>query len=143
MKYIPILIYIACLFVSCSKENNTAPVPPSDTSVIFLFAMRGNGSGDETFAAKTTDTMIINKVLTQLDLPPEKRNLHIHGIVVAGDGGYNLNWDWHFIPDKWDIVESSMELCDGDPKFVTRDILSKDSTAWFCPWASYVLRRQQ
>jgi hypothetical protein len=143
MKYIPILILIACIFVSCNKENNTAPIPPSNTSEIFLFAMRGDGSGDKIFAAKTSDTIIINKLLRQLDLPPEKRNLHIHGIVSAGNGGFNLKWDWYLIPDKWDVVESSMELCDCDPQFVTRNILAKDSTAWFCPWASYVFSKQE
>jgi hypothetical protein len=142
MKYMTILILAACIFLSCTKEENTAPIPPSNTSAIFLFTIRGDGSGDKVFAAKTSDTVIISKLLKQLDLPPEKRNLHIHGKVSAGNGGYNLKWDWHIIPNEWDVVESSMELCDCDPQFVTNNLLVKDSTAWFCPWASYVISKQ-
>lgn len=96
---------------------------------------------DYSFVAKTSDPAVVAKVEDQLALPLSERNLHIHGDIVRGNDGYNNNWSWHFVPDAWDMVEISTEVCDGRPQMVEDDLdYWVDQVGYFCPWNSVVLR---
>jgi hypothetical protein len=74
----------------------------------------------------------------------EERRLHISGVIASGNGGHNLRWSWHFVPEAWDLTEVSIGLCDGTPEMVERDL-----SYWlgrvqrFCPWQSYVLQERR
>lgn len=60
----------------------------------------------------------------------------------ARGAGHNLSWSWHFVPGRWDMVEISVEACDGSPRMVENDLDYRvDRVGDFCPWASYVLER--
>lgn len=94
---------------------------------------------DYTFVAKTSDPDVIGKVEDQLALPFGERHMHIHGDIARGDGGFNENWNWHFVPDRWDLVEISVEVCDGRPRMVEEDPdYWIDQVGYFCPWSSRV-----
>ena len=120
----------------CSDDDGPAG---GNGSVMFRFGIRQDDVGAEDFIAMTSDPEVIEMARAQLVLPTEERLLHIHGPIARGDGGHNLSWGWHFVPGEWDLVEISMELCDGNPSAVEADIDTwVDAIGVFCPWNSYV-----
>jgi hypothetical protein len=131
------MIPIAAVFLFCSSDD--PPTAPPQRS--FLFAMRGIPGAEGQFVASTTVPRVLAVVESQLALPEEQRMLHINGPVATGNGGHNLGWSWHFRPGEWELVEISIELCDGRPQMVEDDVdkwIADVGT--FCPWASYVVR---
>ncbi len=104
----------------------------------FLFGTRGVPDPEGQFVAATSDPSVLAKVEGELALPASERRLHISGPIAAG-GGSNLSWSWHFVPDRWDLVEMSAEVCDGTPAMVESDVEGWVSgVGIFCPWGSYV-----
>lgn len=99
---------------------------------------------DYSFIAKTSDPEVIDKAESQLQLSLDQRGLHIHGDIERGNEGYNNDWSWHFTPDSWDLVEVSVEVCDGRPQMVEDNLdYWVDDVGYFCPWSSVVLREVQ
>ncbi|MBA4313164.1 MAG: hypothetical protein C0417_11105 [Chlorobiaceae bacterium] len=105
----------------------------------FEFGNRVYQSG-ENFVAVTSDSAEILVIEAQLTLPESLRDRHIHGILAHGNPGYNLTWHWHFIPNQWRVVETSVEVCDGLPSWIERDTALWTDGWIFCPWSSYLLR---
>ncbi|UCD17092.1 MAG: dockerin type I repeat-containing protein [Candidatus Zixiibacteriota bacterium] len=106
----------------------------------YEFAMRNHPSS-ENFIAATSDTDVIARIEAQLALPENERYLHIHGLIDTGNAGYNYDWSWHFTENLWDIVEISIEICDGSPSYVEANLWYwLTYVEYFCPWSSYVLQ---
>jgi hypothetical protein len=95
-------------------------------------------SHDETFAARTSDETVIAAVRAELAKPMHERALHIHGAIVAGDGGVNEPWSWSFVEGDWKLAEMSAEVCDGWPSYVEANLEEWLKLGSFCPWASRV-----
>jgi hypothetical protein len=91
-----------------------------------------------TFRASASDARVIARVRAELAKPFKQRSLHINGKISAGTGD-NAPWSWHFDQDKWDVVETSIELCDARPSYVEENLEQwlKD-VGRFCPWQSRV-----
>ena len=122
---------------SCGGDDAVAP-----SAAAFVFAVRGLSDSEGRFVAVTSDPVVLARLDAQLALPESERGLHISGPVAPGDGGHNAPWGWHFVPSRWDVVEASIEVCDGVPGDVEKDVAGWVSTVGtFCPWASYVQRR--
>jgi hypothetical protein len=86
---------------------------------------------------------VIQRVRADLVLPLQDRDRHINGPIDRGDGGHNQPWTWHFVPDQWDLVELSMELCDGNPTDVENDPdYWVDTVGVFCPWSARVVEEK-
>ena len=131
--WIPLIAF----FLFCGGHD--APADPPARS--FLFAMHGVPDAEGHFVAITSDPRTLAILESQLTLPEDRRMLHINGPVASGGGGHNLGWSWHFEPGRWELVEISIELCDGLPQMVEDDVerwIADVRT--FCPWASYVER---
>ncbi len=97
-------------------------------------------TGDEHFFARTSDQEVIKKAREQLARPKEERGLMINGEIARGTE-QNNGWSWHFVPDKWNLVEVSMEVCDGRPSYVEKEIdYWVDNVGRFCPWNSKVIK---
>jgi hypothetical protein len=106
---------------------------------LFVFGVRGVPDSQGQFVAATSDPAVLGKLEAELAVPANQRSLHIHGPIASGSGGHNLSWSWHFVPDQWDMVEMSIELCDGTPQLVEDDLdYWIETVGTFCPWASYV-----
>ncbi len=106
----------------------------------FEFAIRHTDSS-QNFIAATSDSTLISYLEGQLALPEKDRNLHIDGSIAEGNDGYNKCWSWHFIVGKWQLVQISIELCDG----ISSDVEANpdywiNTVKSFCPWSSYVLK---
>ncbi|NIP59053.1 MAG: hypothetical protein GWM92_08530 [Gemmatimonadetes bacterium] len=54
-----------------------------------------------------------------------------------GRGDHNEPWSWHLDPDDFEIVELTIELCDGRPSSVEESLdYWIDTVERFCPWAA-------
>ena len=137
-----ILLLTAIFLAACSKNDETPEcnfqTPPESTRY-FEFSHPGSGT---TFYAWTTDTAVINLVLSQLALAENQRSMHINGKIAKMPEGCSLNkdWSWYFDPADWTLAELSIELCDGDPRFVEENVDEFVRTGRYCPWSSFVLR---
>lgn len=105
----------------------------------------GDDWRDTSFVAAATNADLINAVLSEIERPFDERKFII-GDIKAGDGGHNFNGDfrfnWHFVPDQWQLAEVAVEVCDGCPfTNVHRDTdLWLNNVGFFCPWSSKPLR---
>lgn len=130
------LVALVATLPACSDN----PAEPEDDGRVFEFAIRGR-TDDFNFAAKTSDPDVIADVEAQLNMPAEQRSRFINGPIEAGDGDHNFDWEWHFVPDQWELTDFSIELCDGNPKLVEDDLnYWLNTVERFCPWGSYVVR---
>lgn len=132
-----VLAFLLLGFAACSDDD--APGAPALGPRTFLFGTRGVPAEEGEFVAVTSDPLVLAALDAELALPEAERGRHISGVVAKGDGGHNLSWSWHFVPEAWDLVEVSIEICDATPLSVEQNV-----DAWagqvFCPWSSYVER---
>lgn len=117
--------------LACGGTDVTA----SDT-VIFAFRLRNQPASEE-FRVATSTPEVIAAARAQLALPVASRNLFPNGPIAAGDGGQNPGWGWHFTGLQ--LVDLSIELCDGTPSLVQADLpYWLNTVKRFCPWSAYV-----
>lgn len=110
------------------------------SEVTFVMRLHGFGPTEE-FRVRSADPVFIAKAREQLGLPEARRNLFPAGTIVAGDGGYNMGWGWHF--SQVQMAEVAIELCDGRPSMVQADLPYWLGTVkQFCPWTGYVYAEQ-
>lgn len=105
----------------------------------------GDNWQDTAFVAAATNEDLINAVLSEIERPFDDRKFII-GDIAEGDGGHNFNGDfrfnWHFVPDQWQLAEVAVEVCDGCPfSNVHQDPdLWQNNVGFFCPWSSKPVR---
>lgn len=122
----------------CGGDDN-APINGDPQSATFHFKMIGDTEGLEDFRAVTSDQAVIAIARDQLSKPEGERIRHIVGGVDYGNGGFNLHWNWHFIPDSWTLAEVSIELCDTGPILISQCVQCwVEARGGACPWGSYV-----
>lgn len=64
----------------------------------------------------------------------------VMGRFVIGNGGFNSPWSWHLDPDGVTMAEFAIELCDGTPSEVERNLpYWTFQVETFCPWSSKVI----
>jgi hypothetical protein len=100
----------------------------------FVFTMTTDQGQVESFVAVTSDADVIARAREELKRPAYERHLYILGRVAEGDGDHNDDWGWHFVAGEWELTDTSMDLCDGDPQFVEdaiRDWVQKIGR--YCP----------
>lgn len=62
------------------------------------------------------------------------------GEVVLGDGGFNAPWGWHLDPASIEVPDAALELCDGRPSMVQKDVGKWIADARiYCPWSAKVV----
>ena len=134
------LAAIGLLIASCSKK-------PEPTYRYFEVGITGVQADwrDSSFVVATADPELINKIITQLALPIDDRQIVI-GELARGNGGYNKNgshnFGWHFKENEWELVDMSIEIYDGR----AYSDLDLNPDYWFgqmkrfSPWGSYIKR---
>jgi len=133
-----LMIAVLVLAVNCNEQCR---LENCYHGVGFRFGTRGDTTGAEDFIAVTEDDEILASARAQLLVPVSERTLHIHGNVTFGNGGYNLDWDWHFIPADWVLAEESVEICDVRPSAIGMRLQNLPDTVDImqaCPLHSYV-----
>ena len=119
--------------LSCNQDANKCP----DSTTCFLVKIREPIS-DETFLVASNKETFIQKIRAELAKPVDDR-LHVNGRIARGDGEFNSPWSWHIDPEKWELAENSMELCDGLPSDIESNMeYWLNTVGRFCPWQSYI-----
>lgn len=103
---LPLLVLFALLTVACGG-------PPE-----FVFSLPTTEGDVVSFVATTSDPDVLATAREELDRADADRGLYILGPLAEGDGGHNPGWSWHFVPDAWELTDTSMDLCDADPQFI-------------------------
>ena len=136
--YIVLAVIFSLILASCDDSSTD---PQKDDGVRFFeFAMRGRGV-EQNFIAQTSDPQILSLVDTLLALPEEERNMFILGNIAPSNGGHNFDWNWHFVPDEWQLVEAAVEVCDGNPLMVEDGLdYWLEHLGYFCPWGLFIVR---
>lgn len=138
MRTTIIVILAALLAGSCSKDSK-GPLR------YYQVGIKGTQDDwrDSSFVVATRNVQLIHKIKTQLEKPVASRQI-LMGELAKGNGGYNKNaghsFNWHFMEDKWDLVDVSAEIYDGrahsdvdqNPKYWM------DTMKRFSPWGSYI-----
>ncbi len=126
------LIFIGLLSFSLSAQNYR----------YFRFKVDfGHGNWQDTSViAAASDTSLINAVLAEMQKPMLHRKF-ITGPIEYGDGRHNYNashiFNWHFVPDQWNLADFDIEACDGCP-YTDLDgntVYWVDTIGSFCPWS--------
>ena len=124
-------LVVSAVLASCGGGDDK-----DSSGVVFVFRLHGFPASQE-FRARTKSPEVIAQARRQLKLPVEERRMFAIGSIDAGNGGYNLDWRWHFTD--FALAEIAIELCDGTPALLEDDLdYWLDTVKSFCPWASYV-----
>ena len=65
---------------------------------------------------------------------------HINGEIVRTPSKYNPGYTWHLNPYNVAFYERSMEVCHGQPSFVSADWWNEPR---FCPWHGKVVKMER
>ncbi len=66
----------------------------------------------------------------------------IMGELAAGDGGFNDPWSWHLEAGTLGTPDMAIEVCDGRPSMVEKDLdYWLNNVERFCPWGAVVVER--
>lgn len=114
-----IICTLGIMLTSCKNDDDINA--PKLTKRYFRFnSCPENSHGnwqDTSFVAATTNPVVIQQCLDQLQLPLESRQLFPLGKIEVGSLGYNMNathaFNWHFVEDAWEMVELGIEIYDG------------------------------
>ena len=102
----PLVVLVLLLSAACGG-------PPE-----FVFSLPTTEGDVVSFVATTSDPDVLAAVREELDRANADRSFYILGPLAEGDGGHNPGWGWHFVPDAWELTDTSMDLCDADPQFI-------------------------
>lgn len=114
-------------------STNTIPSPSEIQGKSFIL-QTANGDRFEVYATDPEAIQLLTDNYYGLN------NMFVMGGLVIGNGGFNSPWSWHLDPDHVTMAEFSIELCDGTPAEVERNLpywLFQVET--FCPWSSKVI----
>lgn len=107
-------------------------VPQTPSGDFFVVDVLG-----ERFVIHVTDPETVSLANENLE---GKNKLFPSGQLARGDGGFNKPWSWYLKPETVRMVEVSIEVCDGTPSFVEKEL-----DYWFgtvksyCPWAGRIV----
>jgi hypothetical protein len=116
----------ALLVGACSTPNS-----PEPSSVDFVVDVAG-----ERFVLRTTNADTIR--LATENLQGGNRRFP-SGPRLDGGGGFNAPWSWHLDPDRTQMVEAAIEVCDGKPSYVEAH---QADFPTYCPWAGRIVERR-
>ncbi len=106
----------------------------------WLFTIQIHENTTERFKVLVRDPAKANELR---QLMKGERIGHINGELRRGDGGFNKPWSWHLDPDTIEVVEVSIELCDGTPSFVESELdYWLNVVKRFCPWGTRVVAEE-
>lgn len=128
--------FLALHISSCEKEMNRFNECLPEEAVVYEFFFSTQAGDTLFFNAASSDPETIEVAEAELNKPIGQRLKHINGILKSGACEHNSGYDWHFSPDEWQLVETSIEWCDvfpGNPEETGVDRA--------CPWSSRIHKK--
>jgi hypothetical protein len=122
--------YLSALLLLVLSACTLAPNAPM--SAIFVVEVV-----DERFKVLLTRAETIQQAR---ELMESGESRVLMGRLAAGDGGFNLGYDWHLEPESVGFHDVAMELCDGLPSHVEENVQYWLGTVGtYCPWSSRIV----
>ncbi len=114
----------------------TDPAAPDDGALFRVDV------SDESFTVSILDEAVIREAERRIQ---EEDGVGIViGTLVRGDGGFNMPWSWHLLPNTVQVADMSIEVCDGRPSMVEADVdYWVDTVKQFCPWGGKLVERKR
>lgn len=129
-----LLVSLAAIAPSCAdpSEPGSQPIPPHG-ALFEVMACRGSeGSpAGQAFHVRIVEPAVVAQATERIG---RGEGLIISGLTLAGSGGYNPPYEWHYDPSSIVFSSVTIELCDGCP----RDVVAGNR---FCPWTTEVVAR--
>lgn len=123
------LAILSLVFACSGGGGNGGITPPPPGAVDFVVTV-----GSERLVMRVTDTAVVRQARERI----RGDNIRFpSGPLRRGDGGFNQPWHWHFDPDRVQMVESAIEVCDALPSYVESHI--DDFLMGYCPWGGSVV----
>lgn len=91
---------------------------------------------NEQFVMLVTDPITIRLAMDNF---AGRNQMHPAGRILSGNGGYNGTWEWHYIPETVQLVDVSIEVCDGLPSYVNTHV-SDFIAVGYCPWSGKIVK---
>ena len=123
-----LLIVIILVFSGCSTED---PVNQPSEGQYFTVQVV-----NEQFVMFVTDPITIRLAMDNF---AGRNQMHPSGRILSGNGGYNGTWGWHYIPETVQMVDVSIEVCDGLPSYVNGHV-SDFIAVGYCPWSGKIVK---
>lgn len=123
------LAAVALAILTAACHDDDGPTAPDGSRTFLVQAV-----GDQ-FRMRLTDPEAIRLAMENLE---GRNNKHPNGRIAPGDGGFNAPWSWHFVADSVRMVDASVEVCDGTPRYVEShraDYL----LSGYCPWGARIV----
>lgn len=125
---LPLLLAIG----GCDADPPTAP--PGNG--VFVVA----AAGGESFRILLRDPARLEEARRMIARGERKV---VAGSLARGDGGFNTGYGWHLVPESVFFADVTIELCDGRPSDVEKDIdYWVDTVRQFCPWSARLVREE-
>lgn len=126
LRYIALVLTLVT--AACAPASGGGP----SGGVLATYDVEG-----ETFKVWVTDAEAIRQLI---DISEGRREGGIpNGRILRGSGeaAHNAPWSWHLDPEDIEIVDVTMELCDGAPWYVEENVDEYvDTVERYCPWGA-------
>lgn len=123
-----VLLAAIALALACSSSDGGITPPPPGTAE-FVVDVAG-----ERFVLRVADSAAARLARERM----LGGNIRFPaGPLRRGDGGFNQPWHWHFVPDRVQMVEGAIEVCDARPSYVEAHI--DDFLLSYCPWGAEII----
>jgi hypothetical protein len=130
------LAWLAAAVALAACSSPTAPSPDLEGGVVATF-----DTGGGSFKVFVKNPAAISR-LVQIDKGANIGQIP-NGRILGGSGAGNHNAPhaWHLDPNDIEIVDTTIELCDGSPAYVDANIAEYvDVIGRYCPWGARLVR---
>ena len=94
---------------------------------------------DEEFRVRIDNSLLATQARRMMS-GQDKQKI-VTGKLLRGDGGFNTGYHWHIDPAAVGFADLTIELCDGKPSEVEKNIdYWVDTVKQYCPWGGHFVR---
>ena len=123
-----VLTFIAGAALAACADDATEPVD----AVEFTVAVE-----DEQFRVRIEDPAEIAQARALINTT---NTVNVNGQILRGHGGFNTGYSWHLKPSTVQLVDLTIELCDGMPSYVEENVdYYVDTVKAYCPWGARII----
>ena len=123
-----LLLAIAADALAACDDESTDPSESAEFTIQVV---------DEQFRVRIEDP---DEIAQARALIGTNQTVNLNGQILRGHGGFNAGYSWHLKPSTVELVDLTIELCDGMPSYVEQHVdYYVDTVKAYCPWGARVI----
>ena len=127
MNRILLALFAGAALAACD-DASTEPVEAAEFTVQVV---------DEQFRVRIEDPAEIAQARALIN---SGSTINVTGQILRGHGGFNTGYTWHLKPSTVELVDLTIELCDGMPSYVEENVdYYVDTVKQYCPWGARIM----